>query len=91
VTGEFVSINRDDDGNPDLRLKTADPANPLGADLLPVSYDKSAKLVPGEIVTVSCERVRQTGNEHWLRNCSIEEETPGAPERSTPASNEMAG
>ena len=78
VTGEFVLVNRDDQGNPDLRLK-ASGSTLLGADLLPDSYDKSALLKPGQTVTVSCERVRQTGAEHWLRNCSIEQTTLALP------------
>jgi hypothetical protein len=76
VTGEFVRVARDDQGNPDLRLKTSDPEWPLGVDLLPDSYGRSAELKPGQIVTVSCERVRRTGEERWLRNCTIEELAP---------------
>jgi hypothetical protein len=77
MTGEFVGIRHDDQGNPDLRLKAADPNWSVGADLLPDSYDKSAQLKSGQTVTVSCERVRRTGEERWLRNCSIEELAPG--------------
>lgn len=84
VTGDFVAINHDDGGNPDLRLKTSDPATPLGADLLSQSHAASARLRPGESVTVSCERVARTGDEHWLQNCSIEQVRPGAPAAPQP-------
>jgi hypothetical protein len=78
VTGAFARINYDDQGNPDLRLGTSGPTQ-LGADLLPDSYERSRLLKPGQPVTVSCERVRETGDEHWLRNCSIEDTTLALP------------
>jgi hypothetical protein len=78
VTGEFLSVRKDDQGNPDLQIKGSDPTWSLGADLLPNSHGKAWTLKPGETVTVSCERVRRTGEERWLRNCSIEELAAGA-------------
>jgi hypothetical protein len=88
VSGEFVRIVHDGQGNPDLRLKTSDPENPLGVDLVQASFDESAELRPGQAVTVSCENVAQTGDEHWLQNCSIEE-GPVAP--AVPAPPTAAG
>src|SRR3954471_7064681 len=48
VSGEFVRIVPDGQGNPDLRLKTSNPDGPLGADLIPISYDQAARLKPGQ-------------------------------------------
>ncbi len=90
MTGEFVGIRNDDQGNPDLRLKGADPHWSVGADLLPDSYDKSAQLKPGQVVTISCERVRRTGEERWLRNCSIEEIAPTEVKALETSSNQAA-
>jgi hypothetical protein len=72
VSGEFVRIVPDGEGNPDLRLKTANPDAPLGADLVRMSYDRAAQLRPGQRVTVSCQRIRRTGEERWLQNCAIQ-------------------
>ena len=88
VTGEFVRIVPDGQGNPDLRLKTADPAGPLGADLVPISYDQSARLKPGQRVTVSCQRITGSGDDRWLQNCAIQSVTdakagPAAPTAPT--------
>jgi hypothetical protein len=79
VSGEFVRIVPDGQGNPDLRLKTANPEAPLGADLVPISYDAAARLRPGQIVTVSCQRITRTGDERWLQNCAIQTAAPPAP------------
>ena len=72
VTGEFVRIAPDGRGDPDLRLKTSDPAAPLGIDMIPASFDQATTLRPGQIVTVSCARVDRTGDERWLRSCAIQ-------------------
>lgn len=82
VRGEFLKIVNDGHGDPDIRFKTSDLANPLGADLQSNSFHKAENLQPGEIVTVSCEHIAQTGDEHWLQGCSIEQVEPGT---STPA------
>lgn len=79
VTGEFVRIVPDGQGNPDLRLKTSDPEAPLGVDLVPISYDQSARLKPGQRVTVSCQRITQTGDDRWLQNCAIQNVAGGPP------------
>jgi hypothetical protein len=72
VSGEFVRIVPDGQGNPDLRLKTSDPEAPLGADLVPISYDQAARLKPGQLVTVSCQRITGSGDDRWLQNCAIQ-------------------
>jgi hypothetical protein len=72
VSGEFVRIVPDGQGNPDLRLKTSDPEAPLGADLAPISYDQAARLTPGQRVTVSCQRITGSDDDRWLQNCAIQ-------------------
>jgi hypothetical protein len=72
VSGEFVRIAPDGQGNPDLRLKTSDPEAPLGADLVQMSYDQAARLKPGQLVTVSCQRITGSGDDRWLQNCAIQ-------------------
>ena len=92
VTGEFVRIVPDAQGNPDLRLKTSDPQAPLGVDIVPISYDQSARLKPGQRVTVSCQRITGSGDDHWLQNCAIQNvaggpaAAPAAPPAPTPPS-----
>ena len=83
VTGEFVRIVPDGQGNPDLRLKTSDPEAPLGVDLAPISYDQSARLKPGQRVTVSCQRITGSGDDHWLQNCAIQSVAGGPPAAPT--------
>ena len=82
VTGEFVRIAPDGQGNPDLRLKTSDPEAPLGVDLAPISYEQSARLKPGQRVTVSCQRIT-SGEDHWLQNCAIQTVAGGPPAAPT--------
>jgi hypothetical protein len=77
VTGEFVRIVPDGGGSPDLRLRTSDPMLPLGVDLVQGSHRASEALVPGQIVTVSCERVVRGPEDNWLQNCSIETAAEG--------------
>ncbi len=72
VTGKFLRINEDDRGAPDLRLETPDPANPLGVDVVADSHDEARALQPGQQVTVACENIGRTGDERWLRDCTIE-------------------
>jgi hypothetical protein len=72
VTGEFVRIVPDGEGNPDLRLRTSDPVLPLGVDLVQRSHRASEALVAGQVVTVACERVVQGPEDNWLQNCTIE-------------------
>ena len=103
VTGEFVRIVPDGQGNPDLRLKTSDPEAPLGVDLAPISYDQSARLKPGQRVTVSCQRITGSGDDRWLQNCAIQNVAGGqaaapapppaaaAPPAPTPPSSPAGG
>lgn len=83
VSGEFVRIVPDGQGNPDLRLKTSDPEAPLGVDLVPISYDQSARLRPGQRVTVSCQRITGSGEDRWLQNCAIQNVAGGPPAAPT--------
>lgn len=73
VTGEFLQIVHDGRGHPDLRLKTSDGENPLGADIIGESFDASAELRPGQTVTLSCERITGGGDDRWLQGCAIEQ------------------
>jgi tRNA_anti-like len=84
VSGEFVRIVPDAQGNPDLRLKTSDPEAPLGADLVPMSYDQAARLKPGQRVTVSCQRIT-ADDDRWLQNCAIQ--TDAGDKAAAPASS----
>lgn len=72
VTGEFVRVVPDGQGNPDLRLGTSNPNSQWGADLAPVAHAQAAQLRPGQQVTVSCQRMNRTGEERWLQNCAIQ-------------------
>ena len=83
VSGEFVRIVPDGQGNPDLRLKTSDPNAPLGVDLVPISYEPAARLKPGQRVTVSCQRITGFGDDHWLQNCAIQNVAGGPPAAPT--------
>ncbi len=87
VTGEYVRTVPDGQGNPDLRLRTSDPLLPLGVDLVQGSHRESEALQPGQIVTVSCERVVRGPEDNWLQNCSIEAIVSGsaAPAGEAPA------
>ena len=90
VTGEFVRVVPDGNGNPDLRLKTSNPERPLGADLIDEWHEEATELRPGQIVTVSCQRMAGNRQERWLQNCSIEstsEGHPAASPSSTPSSS----
>jgi len=84
VSGEFVRIVPDGQGNPDLRLSTSNPESPLGADLVPISHGMAAQLRPGQKVTVSCQRIAGSGNERWLQNCAIQDAEDGSASPSPP-------
>jgi len=84
VSGEFVRVVPDGQGNPDLRLKTANPEAPLGVDLVGISHERATELRPGQRVTVSCQRMAGSGDDRWLQNCAIQDANsrprpPGAP------------
>jgi hypothetical protein len=72
VTGEFVRTVPDGYGSIDMRLKTNHPDNPLGIDLDNHSVDAATRLAPGEVVTVSCQRVAGTGDDPWLQDCVLQ-------------------
>jgi hypothetical protein len=85
VSGEFVRIVPDGQGNPDLRLKTSDPEAPLGVDLAPISYEAAARLKPGQLVTVGCQRITGSGDDRWLQNCAIQNVAGGQPAAPAPS------
>ena len=72
VSGEFLRLVPDGYGSLDMRLKTANPDFPLGADLVDASIDDAKKLQPGQQVTVSCRQVAGAGNDRWLQQCAIQ-------------------
>lgn len=82
VTGEFVRTVPDGYGSIDMRLKTNHPDTPLGIDLDSHSVDEATRLDPGQVVTVSCQRVAGTGDDPWLQDCVIQ---PSAPAETAPA------
>jgi len=86
VTGEFVRTVPDGYGSIDMRLKTNHPDIPLGIDLDSHSVDAATKLAPGQMVTVSCQRVAGTGDDPWLQDCVLQPTVPAeAAKPSTPA------
>jgi hypothetical protein len=79
VTGQFVRTVPDGYGSIDMRLKTNHPDLPLGIDLDSHSVDEATKLEPGQMVTVSCQKVAGTGDDPWLQDCVIQPPAlPGA-------------
>ena len=92
VSGEFLRIVPDGYGSIDMRLKTAQPGFPLGADLVDASVEDARHLTPGQQVTVSCRNVAGAGNDRWLQECAIQStgdaapSTPTAPSPPTPPS-----
>ena len=72
VTGAFVRTVPDGYGSIDMRLRTNHPDLPLGIDLDNHSVDEATKLQPGELVTVSCQKVAGTGDDPWLQDCVIQ-------------------
>ena len=94
VSGEFVRIVPDGNGNPDLRLKTSNPELPLGADLAQIAHAEAAQLKPGQTVTVSCQRITGSEDERWLQNCAIQAVkvvSPPAAPSAPPAGGEGGG
>jgi len=92
VSGEFLRIVPDGYGSIDMRLKTAQPDFPLGADLVDASVEDARHLTPGQQVTVSCRNVAGAGNDRWLQSCAIQTTgnappaPPTAPSPPTPPS-----
>jgi hypothetical protein len=85
VSGEFLRIVPDGQGNPDLRFKTSNSEAPLGVDLIPMSYDEAGHLRPGQRLTVSCQRITGSGDDRWLQNCAIQTAaTSSAPSPPSP-------
>jgi hypothetical protein len=82
VSGEFLRIVPDGYGSIDMRLKTSNPDQPLGVDLVNEAVGDAKLLRPGQQVTVSCRRVSHTGDEHWLQDCAIQPEDAAAPSPS---------
>ncbi|MGN6848044.1 MAG: hypothetical protein ACTHJK_00985 [Sphingomicrobium sp.] len=84
VTGEFVRTVPDGYGSIDMRLKTNHPDMPLGIDLDSHSVDEATRLEPGQMVTVSCQRVAGTGDDPWLQDCVIQPPAEAAPTEAGP-------
>ena len=59
-------------GSLDLRLKTSNPEKPLGIDVAQLALDDAKKLRPGQMVTVSCQRMGSGGDVLWVQDCAIE-------------------
>jgi len=72
VSGEFLRIVPDGYGSLDLRLKTSDPAEPLGVDVAQIAIEDAKRLVPGQRVTVSCQQMGSGGDELWVQDCAIQ-------------------
>jgi hypothetical protein len=81
VSGEFIRTVPDGYGSIDMRLKTNHPDIPLGIDLDNHSVDAATKLGPGQMVTVSCQRVAGSGDDPWLQDCVLQ---PAAPTGAAP-------
>lgn len=73
VSGEFLRIVPDGYDSLDLRLKTSDPEQPLGVDVVQVAIEDAKQLVPGQRVTVSCQRMGSGGDELWVQDCAIQQ------------------
>ena len=73
VSGEFLRIVPDGYGSLDLRLKTADPEQPLGVDVTQLAIEDAKQLLPGQRVTVSCQHMGSGGDELWLQDCAIQQ------------------
>jgi hypothetical protein len=84
VTGEFVRTVPDGYGSIDMRLKTNHPDMPLGIDLDSHSVDEATRLEPGQMVTVSCQRVAGTGDDPWLQDCVIQPPAEAVPGEAGP-------
>jgi hypothetical protein len=89
VTGAFVRTVPDGYGSIDMRLRTNHPDLPLGIDLDDHSVDAATKLQPGELVTVSCQKVAGTGDDPWLQDCVIQ--PPAVSANAGPGENAGAG
>lgn len=72
VSGEFLRIVPDGYGSLDLRLKTSDPAEPLGIDVTQLAIEDAKRLLPGQQVTVSCQQMGSGGDELWVQDCAIQ-------------------
>jgi hypothetical protein len=84
VSGEFLRVVPDSRGEPDLRFKTSNPDGPLGADLVKLSQEAATRLQPGQRVTVSCQRITGSREDHWLQNCAIQSVGPGSASAAAP-------
>lgn len=72
VSGEFLRIVPDGYGSLDLRLKTSDPEEQLGIDVVDLAIEDARQLRPGQRVTVSCQRMGSGGDELWVQDCAIQ-------------------
>jgi hypothetical protein len=72
VSGEFLRIVPDGYGSLDLRLKTSDPEEQLGIDVVDLAIEDARQLRPGQRVTVSCQHMGSGGDELWVQDCAIQ-------------------
>ena len=73
VSGEFLRIVPDGYGSLDLRLKTSNPEEPLGIDVTQLAIEDAKRLLPGQRVTVSCQKMGSGGDELWVQDCAIQQ------------------
>jgi hypothetical protein len=85
VSGEFNRIVPDGWGSLDLRLKTSNPEKPLGIDVAQLALDDAKKLRPGQMVTVSCQRMGSGGDVLWVQDCAIQSPGPADAAPTPPA------
>jgi hypothetical protein len=76
VSGEFIRIVPDGWGSLDLRLRTSNPEKQLGIDVAQLALDDAKKLRPGQMVTVSCQRMGSGGDVLWVQDCAIQPPGP---------------
>ena len=91
VGGEFLRIVPDGYGSLDLRLKTSNPDEQLGIDVVDLAIEDAKRLTPGQRVTVSCQGMGDGGDELWVRDCAIQQgldAAPPPPEAPAPADDE---
>ena len=72
VSGEFLRIVPDGYGSLDLRLKTSNPEEPLGIDVVQVAIEDAKRLRPGQRVTVSCQHMGSGSDVLWVQDCAIQ-------------------
>ena len=88
VSGIFQRIVPDGYGSLDLRLATSNPNAHVGVDLAQLAIEDGKSLVPGQRVTVSCQKMGSGGDELWVQDCAIQANAEAAAEPAAPAAPE---